>query len=411
MAVNIFKFLSLKPFPFDEKKFVDLLKKEINEKIDFIRDDATEGQKTSLCSRAVVSDEDELIDYLEEVLEKLYEANFVKKQATEYFNELYGEFFKQLTLTIENGVLYQDDLDQLTKKYKVDNKILQELLEYKKNEIPSFVLKKQREVIVKEEKKLMPDNDYKIIKSFFVSGDKPTYRLICNLLGARDIFSHNELARLIKEKTENSNTKLEASSDLVLYNMLRKYCSYNMFEMLIESLSIKDIIGLFENRWTKFISDNVLSWNELKVIYVSGVEKGFKPTEITNALTYWCEKNGHFLYIPPEILDAKDNVYECPYCGEKYYKAIAVCSKCKLSFQESTYLVDRILKFSRIEGSYKVLKKRYKELLASFEKIKKYASSDIVNLLNQNERYLMNKNKKLKRIKNSNWKFPFKLKD
>lgn len=396
MAVNIFKFLGIKPFPFNEIIFKETLRSEINKQIKFVNEDATEGQKTSLCARAIVSDEDELIEYLEEVLETLNTSGFIKKQAEQYFNELYGNFLKQLPLIIDNGVIFEDELNELIKKFKLDINVAKEVINYKENELPKYTLKPKRPTVIKNEKKLISDADYKNIKTFFVGTTKPTYASLCEFFDVKDITSATNLKTLIDKKTRNIDTKLDASSDLVLYNILKKYCTEKDFKMLLESLYIKDIITLFEQIWIKNSSDGYMSWEELKDVYIKGVEKGYKPTEITESLTYWCEINEKFLYIPPEITDVRDDFYECPFCGTKYYKAVSSCPKCKYTTQDATYLVDRLLKFSQLDAKYRVLRSRLKELNSSFADVRKYASPEVKNIIRNNELFVKRKNTKRK---------------
>lgn len=399
MANNIFKFLSLKPFPYDESSFKTTLKNEIKKKIDFVKESATEGQKASLCSRAVVSDEEELIEFLEEILDKIENEDFIKKESEQYFNELYGDFIKQFPLLIENGVVYQNELDELLKKLKLDNQLAKELIEYKKDVFPKFNIKPKRDIYIVQKRELIDIKDYQIIKSFLSNSDKPTYNKLCEHFNVKDINSSISLKKLIDEKLSKVDSKLAASSELVLYNTLRKYCNNDKFIIMLESFYIFDIIDLFEQKWEKFIKDGVLSWNELNIIYVDGISKGYLPTQITDTLKYWCETNEKYLYIPPEIEDARDDVYECPFCKERVYKAVSRCSKCDYTLNEALYLVDRINKFSKIEGRYKILVARHKEIINSIKPKLKYASKDVLEFIKQNERYLAKKNVIRRRIR------------
>lgn len=400
MAVNIFKFLLLKPFLYDAR-LKRLLESEINKKIDFIRDTATEGQKTSFCSRAQVSDEDELIEYLEAALDNISNDSFVQMEASKYFDELYGNFLRQFPLLVEKGIVYQDELDELLKKCKIDLELFKELVEYKKDSLPAFKLKDKRPTIVKMERKLIPDNDYNILKSFLGNKDKPSIDKLCDFFGVKQINSGTELKALVDKKSAKIDARLEASSDLVFYNILKKYCTKGQFSLLLESLYINDIIGLFEAKWEGFIKDGVLSGDELRIIYDEGILKGFKPTQITDTLKYWCEKNEKYLFIPSEIELANDDMLECPFCGERYYKAVSVCPKCNSSLSDSLYLIDKLHKFCLTEGSYKFLLARHKEIVSSIGDKIKIASSEIKNLIEQNKDFLKRKNQKKKRIINS----------
>lgn len=396
MPANIFKFLSeKKPFPYNENKFRKELTEKINDKINYIKDDATESVKTTLCSIAGVADEDELIEYLEDVLAKLEDGNFIKKEAEDHFNNLYGQFLRQLPSLIEDGCLYEKDFEDLLKNLKIDKTIALEVINYKKNELPNFKhCKERKEQIAAQQKILMQDSDYKNIKAFLNRGSKPTFELLCDFFGVASIKNAQHLLELINKKTLTVDAKLDASSDLVLYNILKKYANDVDFNILVESLYLKDCIELFEAKWKKISSDKKIVPEELESVYKDGIAAGFKPSVITKYLEYIAGVDDVLLFIPTQIKEARDTKYRCHYCGNEYYRALSKCDVCKQHLNDAKYLVDRLSSFSQTIAPYKVLKRQYKELMDSFKDIRKFASKNVNQIIKQNEAFLKRSNKK-----------------